>query len=228
MRILVVEDDAVLAHGIRKVLDPFGFQLTLAASGAAAERAIAADTFDLALLDLGLPDADGLALLRTLRTDHRRLHVIVITARDSIDDRIRGLDLGADDYLVKPVTLAELAARVRAVARRLRIEGSSRLVHGPIVMDTDAKRAWIDDTPIELTVREWRMLEYLLRRPGRVVSKEQMLGVVSGREDAVSYNAVEVYMSRLRAKLDPAGVRVRTVRGFGYMLEEDRTDDPAP
>lgn len=220
MRILVAEDDPLLAEGIRSALEQMGYRPVVASTGTDAHRLVESESFDLALLDIGLPEIDGLEVLRRLRQVNRDLHVILLTARDTVDDRIRGLDLGADDYLVKPVALGELAARIRALARRLRIEGASRLVHGPLVMDTDARRAWLDGRPFDLTVREWRLLEYLLRRPERVISKEQILEAVAGREEEVSYNAVEVYMSRLRSKLDPVGIRVRTVRGFGYMLED--------
>ena len=220
MNILIVEDDAILAEGVSRAVEHMGNVATIVRDGQQAHALLnGRDTFDLMVLDIGLPGIDGLTLLRELRQADLRMPVMLLTARDSIDDRIRGLDLGADDYLVKPVVLSEMAARIRALLRRSSLEASSELLHGALRMDTKAKRLWLSGDELEVTAREWLVLEYLLRRPERVVSKEQLRIAVFG-DDEPGYNAVEVYISRLRTKFENAGLRIRTVRGFGYMLED--------
>ena len=220
MNILIVEDDTILAEGMARTIEHMGNVATVVRDGLQARALIAAsDTFDLIVLDIGLPGVDGLTLLRELRQADRRLPVMLLTARDSVDDRIRGLDLGADDYLVKPVVMSEMAARVRALLRRSTLEASNELLHGSLRMDTKARRLWLSGDEVEVTAREWMVLEYLLRRPERVVSKEQLRMAVFGDEEP-GYNAVEVYISRLRTKFESDGLRIRTVRGFGYMLED--------
>jgi two-component system OmpR family response regulator len=222
MNLLVVEDDVILAEGVARAIEHMGHVATVVRDGAQAhELLLAGDPFDLVVLDIGLPTVDGLTLLRELRRSDRRTPVMLLTARDSIDDRIRGLDLGADDYLVKPVVMSEMAARIRALLRRSTLEGSSELLHGALRMDTKAKRLWLSGDEVEVTAREWLVLEYLLRRPERVVSKDQLRIAVFGDEEP-AYNAIEVYISRLRAKFEADGLRIRTVRGFGYMLEDFR------
>ncbi len=222
MNILVVEDDAILAEGVARAIQHMGNSATVVRDGTQAQALLnSGDPFDLMILDIGLPGIDGLTLLRELRQSDRRTPVLLLTARDSIDDRIRGLDLGADDYLVKPVVLSELAARIRALLRRSTLEASNELLHGALRMDTKAKRLWLSGEEVEVTAREWVVLEYLLRRPERVVSKDQLRIAVFGDEEP-GYNAVEVYISRLRAKFEINGLRIRTVRGFGYMLEDFR------
>jgi DNA-binding response OmpR family regulator len=222
MNILVVEDDPILAEGVARAIQHMGNVATVVSDGVQAhELLMAGDAFDLVVLDIGLPGVDGLTLLRELRRSDRRTPVMLLTARDSIDDRIRGLDLGADDYLVKPVVLSEMAARIRALLRRSTLEASNELLHGALRMDTKAKRLWLSGAEVEVTAREWVVLEYLLRRPERVVSKDQLRMAVFG-EDEPAYNAVEVYISRLRTKFESDGLRIRTVRGFGYMLEDFR------
>jgi two-component system OmpR family response regulator len=195
----------------------------MAPSGTAATAQLKSGQFDLLLLDIGMPGLDGWQVLEQLRRANRTLPVVLLTARDAVEDRIRGLDLGADDYLVKPVAMAELAARVRAHGRRRQIEDGHRLVHGPLVLDCHAMRARIGDHDLGLTSREWKILEFLMRRVERVVSKQHLIDVMAVGTEGLGYNAVEVHVSRLRAKLEPCGIRVRTVRGFGYMLEEYRS-----
>jgi two-component system OmpR family response regulator len=146
--------------------------------------------------------------------------VLVLTARDAVDDRVRGLDLGADDYMAKPFAMPELTARVRALLRRSQAHGDPRIVHGPLAIDTVARRAFLRGEPLELAAREWAVLEVLLAKVEKIVSKEAIIQAVAGWGDDLSPNAIEVYISRLRSKLEPAGIRIRTVRGFGYMLEE--------
>ncbi len=223
MRILMVEDDEALSTAVSAALRGHGHEVVTAASGEDALDRHAEGAFELVLLDLGLPGMDGLQVLTRLRQSDRRLPVICTTARDSVDDRIRGLDGGADDYLVKPFAVDELMARVRVVARRSRLAHDTRLEHGPLVLDCEAKRAWLDGQPLDLTVKEWLTLETLLRRVERVVSKQQLHEALGGHAEEVGYNAAEVYVSRLRGKLEPAGIQIRTVRGFGYLVEEFRT-----
>jgi two-component system OmpR family response regulator len=146
--------------------------------------------------------------------------VLVLTARDALDDRVHGLDLGADDYMAKPFAMPELAARVRALVRRSQAQTGPKIVHGPLVLDTLARRAQLSGQPLDLAAREWAVLEVLLSRVEKIVSKESIIQAVANWGEELTPNAIEVYVSRLRAKLDPAGVKIRTVRGFGYMLEE--------
>jgi len=221
LRVLIVEDDAVLADGVASVIEQLGHDTVIVRDGFEACRLIEGETFILVLIDIGLPDVDGLEVLRRLRQQDALTPVMLLTARDGIGDRISGLDLGADDYVVKPVSLRELAARVRAMLRRAQVSISSELVHGPLRLDTTSRRATLAGTAIDLTAREWHIIEYLMRRPERVVSKEQIYAAAIGDGEA-QYNAVEVYISRLRSKLEAAGIRIRTVRGFGYMLEDDQ------
>lgn len=219
MRIAIIEDDDLIAAGVAAVVQALGSQWVRAADGAAGSALLEQGGLDLVLLDIGLPGPDGLSLLREFRSHDKHTPVILLTARDRVDDRIKGLDLGAEDYIVKPVAPGELAARVRAQLRRVRLEHSTELIHGRLRLQTTSHRAWIDDEPMELTSREWQLLEFFMRRPERVISKGQLQAVVSGQEEA-AYNVVEVYVSRLRAKIEPTGIRIRTVRGLGYMLED--------
>ncbi|MEW5888377.1 MAG: response regulator transcription factor [Pseudomonadota bacterium] len=223
MRVLLVEDDATLADGILRFLEQEGYRAHWAASGEEADRRLGEEAFDLLVLDIGLPGRDGFEVLRRLRSQPgRTLPVLILTARDAVEDRVRGLDLGADDYMVKPFALPELGARLRALGRRRQQEQNLAIRHGPLLLDTAAHRAWLRGEPLELTVREWAVLGVLLSRTGQVVSKEQIIRAITPLEGELSANAVEVYVSRLRTKLEPAGIRIRTVRGFGYVLEEHR------
>ena len=220
MRLLIVEDDAPLASGLQRILEGEGHAVDVTSRGEEAMLAAAQEKFDLVILDIGLPQMDGFEVLRRLRAAERPMPVLVLTARDSVDDRVRGLDLGADDYMVKPFAAPELTARVRALLRRSQAHGGPRVVHGPLVLDTVARRAFLRDAPLELAAREWAVLEVLLAKVEKIVSKEAIIQAGAGWGDDLSPNAIEVYVSRLRSKLEPAGVKIRTVRGFGYMLEE--------
>jgi len=222
MRILIVEDDASLAAGIARILEAEGWAVDTVKSGEQAALASQVERFDLLILDIGLPGIDGFEVLRRLRADGHAVPVLILTARDAIDDRVRGLDQGADDYMAKPFAMPELAARVRALIRRSQSRSGPRLVHGPLVLDATARRAFLNDEPLELAAREWAVLEVLLARVEKVVSKEAIIQAVANWGDELSQNAIEVYVSRLRAKLEPAGIHIRTVRGFGYMVEEYR------
>ncbi|OGA40096.1 MAG: DNA-binding response regulator [Betaproteobacteria bacterium RIFCSPLOWO2_12_FULL_68_19] len=224
MRLLIVEDDAPLATGLSRILAAEGHAVDVTSRGEAAVAAASRERFDLVILDIGLPQMDGFEVLRRLRAAQEEkgapVPVLVLTARDAIDDRVRGLDLGADDYMVKPFAMPELTARVRALLRRSQAHAGPRMVHGPLTLDTVARRAFLKNEPLELAAREWAVLEVLLARVEKIVSKEAIIQAVAGWGDELSPNAIEVYVSRLRSKLEPAGVRIRTVRGFGYMLEE--------
>jgi len=220
MRILVVEDDALLAEGLSSVLTGAGHAVEQVSSGHDADGLLAGEAFDLVVLDIGLPKMDGFEVLRRLRGRRSSTSVLVLTARDAVEDRVLGLDLGADDYLTKPFSLKEFEARVRVLLRRGVAPVASLSVAG-MTVDIAGRRLRIGDQPVDLTPREWALLELLLTRPGRVLSKEQIAEKLFTFEDHLSANAIEVHMSRLRTKIEPAGARIRTVRGFGYMWERD-------
>ncbi len=220
MRILIAEDDAALAEGLSRLLEAEGYAVDVVDTGERALLAAGTEKFDLAILDIGLPGVDGFEVLRRLRSSGRKLPVLVLTARDAVGDRVHGLDLGADDYMAKPFSTPELAARVRALIRRSQAKTEPKIEHGPLVMDIAGKRAFLQGQALELAGREWAVLEVLLSRVEKVVSKESIIQAVASWGEELSQNAIEVYVSRLRAKLEPAGVRIRTVRGFGDMLEE--------
>jgi len=221
-RLLVVEDDASLAAGIARALGMEGYTVQCAGSGEAALEQLPGGAFGLMVLDVGLPGIDGFEVLRRLRAAGHALPVLVLTARDAVGDRVHGLDLGADDYMTKPFALPELAARVRALIRRGLAGSGPRSVHGPLELDQSARRAYLAGEPLDLAAREWAVLQILLERVEKVVSKEAFIDALTTWNEELSANAIEVYISRLRSKLDPAGVKIRTVRGFGYMLEEFR------
>ncbi|WP_332877021.1 response regulator transcription factor [Massilia sp. S19_KUP03_FR1] len=218
MHVLLVEDDAVLSDGLTRVLQSHGMQVDLAADGLVADKLLLNPRCSVAVLDIGLPGIDGFEVVRRLRARGSQLPVLLLTARDAVEDRVRGLELGADDYLVKPFATAELVARIRALARR-NAAPSSILSVGQLTLDPDARRARIGQRALDLSVREWAVLEYLLQQVGRVVSKQQIIEAILPWGDDLTTNAVEVYVSRLRLKLLDAGIEIRTIRGFGYMLE---------
>jgi two-component system, OmpR family, response regulator len=218
MRVLVVEDDLLLSEGLVRVLTRAGHTVDHTASGKDADALLVTDSFDLVVLDVGLPDINGFEVLRRLRSRKSSANVLVLTARDAVDDRVRGLDLGADDYLTKPFSVAEFEARVRALLRRNAASATKWSV-GPLTVDMAAKRVRVNGNPVDLTPREWGLLELLLTRPGRVLSKEQIAESLFSVDEQVTLNAVEVHVSRLRAKIEPAGAHIRTVRGFGYLWE---------
>jgi DNA-binding response OmpR family regulator len=214
----VVEDDALLAEGLIDVLTRAGHAVEYATNGKWADRLLTDKEFDLVILDVGLPDIDGFEVLRRLRARRGSASVLVLTARDSVEDRVRGLDLGAEDYLTKPFSVTEFEARVRALLRRI-VPPAARWSVGGLTVDVAAKRVRVHDHPVDLTPREWALLELFLTRPGRVLSKEQIGESLFNFDDQLSPNAIEVHVSRLRAKIEPAGVHIRTVRGFGYLWE---------
>jgi DNA-binding response OmpR family regulator len=220
MRILVVEDDSLLAAGLARTLSRAAHAVDNAKSGTEADSALQTKDYDLVILDIGLPGIDGFEVLRRLRARNSAISVLVLTARDAVEDRVHGLDMGADDYLTKPFSLTELEARVRVLLRRAMLP-TLRLTVGRLTVDVAAKRIKIDDVFVELTVREWTLLELFLSKPGRVLSKEQIVQHLFAADDQVAPNTIEVYVSRLRAKLESAGVKIRTIRGFGYLWETE-------
>jgi len=219
MRVLLAEDDEVLSDGISKALRQCGFAVDHVDSGMDADHALTTSPFDLLILDLGLPKLDGLEVLQRLRGRGDRLPVLILTARDGLQDRVAGLDHGADDYITKPFDLPELEARVRALVRRSQLGNNMEIVYGPLKFDTTNKFVSINDQPLELSAKETAVLEALLQRAGRVVSKEQLIEHMYGWDEEVSHNAIEVNVHRLRKKLDPEGVTIRAIRGLGYLLE---------
>ncbi len=220
MRILLIEDDALLADGLARALRHSGYLVDTAADGRAADQLLSSDGYDLAVLDLGLPGLDGSEVLQRLRARRQQTPVLVLSARLAVEERVRLLDLGADDYVVKPVRLDELEARVRALIRRGQGGAVPDLMLGRLRLDTVGKRAWLEDTPLDLNAREWAALEFLSGRVNRIVSKEQLMQALYGWQDDISTNAIEKLMSRLRSKIEIAGITIRTVRGLGYFLEK--------
>jgi two-component system OmpR family response regulator len=220
MRILIAEDDPVLADGLTRSLKHADYAVDFVNEGSEADHVLSTQNYDLVILDLGLPKLDGFEVLRRLRHRGSRVPVLVLTARDALDDRVKGLDLGADDYLTKPFELAELEARVRALIRRGHSGGGSLLTHGALTLDTAGRRALLNGEPLDLSARELGVLEVLMLRSGRVVNKEQLAEQLYGWDEEVGANAIEVYVHRLRRMLEPAGVAIRTIRGLGYLLEK--------
>ena len=219
MRILIVEDDKALADGLQRTLQQSGFAVDHAANGELALRACSEEHYDLIILDVSLPGIDGFEVLRNLRKQRQSGSILLLTAHDAEADRVHGLDLGADDYVTKPFSLLELEARVRALIRRSQAVRSPRMQFGSLTVDITGRRAQIGEAVLDLTPREWGVLEYLLMRAGQVVSKEQMLQALCSWDDSLTHNAIEVYISRLRAKLHTAGISIRTIRGFGYLVD---------
>jgi DNA-binding response OmpR family regulator len=221
MRILLVEDDPALSDATRRALAAQGWTVDCTARGEPVPASLRQDPYDLVLLDIGLAGIDGFETLRRVRGQGSITPVLMLTARDAVEDRVRGLEGGADDYLVKPFAMAELVARVRVLTRRAQARSGDTLCVGQLRMDLAARRLFAGDAPVDISAREWHVLEFLLARVGKVVSKEQILQGIAGWDESLSENAIEVYVSRLRGKIDVAGVRIRTVRGFGYLLEAD-------
>lgn len=226
MRVLVVEDDAAIADAVCDTLARAGHAVDHLADGRLALAALRDHAFALVVLDLGLPGAEGGEILRKLRADADSVPVLVITAREELDQRVRALDLGADDYLVKPFALAEFDARVRALLRRRTSQGVPLLKLGRLSIDLAGRRALLDHVPLELTAREFGLLEALVVRRGRVSSREQLIETLCKWDEALSDNGLDIAVYRLRRKLAGSGAQLRTVRGLGYLLEADDDDTP--
>ncbi len=222
MRLLIVEDDDLVADAIARGLIAANFTVQRTASAEAALAALAGEDFDLAVIDVGLPGTDGLSLVRRLRNAGKALPTLILTARCTLGDKVKALDLGADDFLSKPFEPAELAARCRALVRRSSgaQQGTVRL--NRVSVDLASKRLCVDETEVELTAREWLVLECLVRRTGLIVPKERLQQALATADQDITANAVEVHISRLRGKLGHAAV-IRSLRGLGYRLEEPKS-----
>ena len=219
MRVLVIEDDPALGHGLERFLRDAGFSVDRVSDGVRAVEALLTQNYDLALLDLGLPRLGGLEVLSTIRARKKTLPVLILTARDTLDDRVAGLNLGADDYLAKPFDLPELEARVRALLRRSKGHASALIEVGELQLDTVSRQVHCRGRLLHLSAREYAVLEKLISRAGRVVCKAQIVDSMSEWEADFSESSVEVYIHRLRKRLDGTGVEIKTLRGFGYLLE---------
>lgn len=222
MRVLLVEDDRLLGDAIQAGLKHAGFAAEWVQDGVAAEAALSAETFAAIVLDLGLPGRSGLDILRSLRTRGDRTPVLILTARDAIDDRIQGLDAGADDYAVKPFDLGELAARLRALIRRGAGQAAPRLTVADMVLDPASRRLTVGGVPVELSAREFALLHALMLNAGRVLSRSQIEQQLYAWGDEVESNTVEVFVHHLRRKIG-AG-RIKTLRGVGYLMPAGRDD----
>ena len=221
MRILIVEDDLVLADGLKHSLMQSSYAVDLAVNGSDADGILVYQRFDLVVLDLGLPKLGGFEVLKRLRSRGGKTPVLILTANDDVDNRVKGLDLGADDYLSKPFVLAELEARVRALIRRGQAGGSAIISVGNLQLDTVNHAASYKEASLNLSARELAVLEILMQKTGKVVNKEQMLEKLCNFDEDISDNALEVYLHRLRKKLDHSDINIRTIRGLGYMLENN-------
>jgi two-component system, OmpR family, response regulator len=219
LRILLIEDDPELSDGLQQSLAQSGYAVDVARSAQEGRTACGVTRYELLILDLGLPDADGLELLRELRAQGVVAPVLILTARGELNDRIAGLDAGGDDYLAKPFALGELEARVRALLRR-GSESAPTILHlGSLAYDATSRRAIANGVDLDLTARELAVLEALLRRPLALISKEQLFESLYTWDSDANLSAVEVYVSRLRKKLEPAGIAIRMFRGLGYRIE---------
>lgn len=218
MRILLAEDDAMIGESVKKGLRQAGFAVDWVRDGHAAELALAAETFDLMLLDLGLPVKEGMDVLQTLRGKGNRIPVLIMTARDGVPDRVRGLNAGGDDYLVKPFDLDELVARVNALLRRQEGRAEPAIRHGALSLNPVTHEVTLDGAPLQLSAREFALLQAFLSRPGAVFSTQQLEEKIYGWDDDISSNAVEVHIHALRKKL--GADFIRNVRGVGYMVNK--------
>ena len=222
MRLLIVEDDDIVADAIARGLTAAQFSVHRVANAEAALKAIAEEEFALAVVDVGLPGADGLSLVSRLRAGGKAIPTLILTARCTLADKVKALDLGADDFLSKPFEAAELAARCRALVRRANGAVGGIIKLNRMSVDLPGKRLRIDDAEVELTAREWLLLECLIRRIGLIVSKERLQQALASPDQDITANAVEVHISRLRNKLGNAAV-IRSLRGLGYRVEESKS-----
>jgi len=217
MRILIIEDDLLLGDGLSSGLRSLGFSPDWICEPVAAWHALMGEDYDAVVLDLGLPKEDGISLLSRLRARHDPIPVLILTARDGKADKLAGFSAGADDYVIKPVDMEELAARLHALIRRTQGQLRNRLAAGGIELDPQARRVWLDGEPVNLSVREYALLEKLMSNIGRVLSKAQLEAALYGWGEGVESNAVEVHIHHLRRKL--GSERIVTLRGIGYMIE---------
>ena len=218
MRLLLVEDDVALGEGIHQALSREGYTVDWVRDGASALHALLSELFDLAILDLGLPRLDGLAVLRRVRESGSALPVLILTARDATEDRIAGLDAGADDYLIKPFDLSELKARLRALLRRSAGRARVTIEHAGIRLDPTTQQVTYKDEPVALTPKEYQLLYELLSPPGRVMTRERLMQLLYGWNEEAESNTLEVHIHHLRKKF--SSELIRTVRGVGYLVED--------
>jgi two-component system response regulator TctD len=218
MRILLVEDTVDVGEAIVARFERIGHTVDWETDGGVADELLEVQAYELLILDVNLPALDGFSILKRLRQRKSKMPVLVLTARSGIDDRVDALDLGADDYLVKPFDFRELEARARALLRRSAGESTNQLVCGRVTIDRQARVVAIDGTPVDLTRRELELLEILAARPGRIFGKDELVNQLFGFDDEPSANAVEQYIARLRRKLADSGAEIRTLRGLGYRI----------
>ena len=221
MKILIVEDDEAVANSVTRALNQASFVVERCGCGLDAQEALERRSYDAIVLDLALPDIDGTDVLTKLRREGNTTPVLVLTAKDSMESLVKGFDLGADDYVTKPFDLIEVEARLRALIRRKHLAAGEEIKIGNLRFDTKGKRVYVKDSPIDLGSRELDILEILVLNAGRVISKEQILQRISGLGDDLGTNAIEVYVHRLRKKIADAGLELRTIRGLGYLLEQN-------
>ncbi|HEY9730701.1 MAG TPA: response regulator transcription factor [Drouetiella sp.] len=217
--ILLAEDDQFLSDGLSRTLRHSGYKVDQAPTGLEAEAAVLANSYDLVILDLGLPDIDGLTVLSNIRQEGRAIPILILTARDATDDRIRGLDGGANDYLCKPFNMGELEARIRALLRKDKWANKTEIKVGALSFDTVANKVFIDEKPVDLSSREYLVLEMLLQRKGRVVFKNDLLDHLSNLEKDMTTNALDIVVHRLRKKTENSGCIIQTVKGLGFIIE---------
>jgi DNA-binding response OmpR family regulator len=220
MRILVVEDDTVLADSLIRTLRQSSHAVDWIRDGVEADRVLNKPVYDLVILDLGLPRMDGFEVLRRLRLRENPFPVLILSARDAVEDRVKGLDLGADDFLGKPFQLSELEARVRAMLRRGLGNAQPKITIGDLEYDTLGRRVTINGKVTELSARELTVLEVLMMRAGKIVSKEQLVEHLYDWGEEISTNAIEVYIHRIRKAIEPSRASIQTIRGLGYLLEK--------
>ena len=223
MRILLVEDNIALADGLCAILRGTGHAVDVVRDGMSADAVIATEAFDLVVLDLTLPEMDGLAVLRSMRSRQNKAAVLILTARGTPEERVKGLDLGADDYMIKPFDITEFEARVRVLLRRQAGLRSSVIGYGGVTLDLNTRSFSAGDVPLDIPARELGLLEILFMRAGKVVAKQAIMQSLAAFDDEISSNAIEQYVSRLRKRLAAHGLTVRTARGIGYYL--DKTPD---
>ena len=220
MKILLVEDDTALGHAMSTSLNRAGYTVNWAHDGYEADIALHEHVYDAVILDLGLPKIDGFEVLKRMRGRKVVAPVIILTARDDLDERVKGLDLGADDYLTKPFKLPELEARLRAQIRRNHSTLGASIEYGPLVLDISDKLLTVNGAQMLLSPREFSVLVMLLSRVGRVVSKDAIVEALCKWDEGLGNNAIEVYIHRIRKKLEPLGIKVLTIRGLGYLLQK--------
>lgn len=219
MRLLLVEDDELLGDAVKTGLIQFGYVVDWLRDGETARSALKSESFELIILDLGLPKLSGISLLQAIRQDGNTTPVIILTARESVESRIKGLDSGADDYIIKPFDLNELSARIRALIRRSQGRADTVLQYRNITLDPAAHSVMVDDVPINVPRREFALLQKLLENSGHVLSREQLMQSIYGWDEDVDSNALEVHVHNLRKKLNTN--LIRTIRGVGYMVEKN-------